>query len=46
MFGLNNLFWYYKKSVRSNVEVNDPLEGDEDGLPAEEFFGTYVIISI
>jgi len=46
MFGLNNLFWYYKKSVRSNVEVNDPLEGDEHDLPAEEFFGTYVIISI
>jgi hypothetical protein len=45
MFGLNNLFWYYKKSVRSNVQVKDPLEGIEGDLPAEEFFGTYVIIS-
>jgi hypothetical protein len=40
MFGLNNLFWYYKESVRSKVEIVRHPEGDH--LPAEKFFGTYV----
>ncbi|CAF1291792.1 unnamed protein product [Adineta steineri] len=43
MFGLNNLFWYYKKSVREKVEIyrHLPESGDEnENLPAEESFGT------
>lgn len=43
MFGLNNLFWYYSDSVRSNVEVvQHDLGSDDPVLPAETFFGTYV----
>ena len=38
MFGLNNLFWYYKESVRGKVEMIDHLESGE--LPAEKYFGT------
>ncbi|CAF1556535.1 unnamed protein product [Rotaria magnacalcarata] len=38
MFGLNNLFWYYKSTVRSSVEVELHNSGDE--LSAEESFGT------
>jgi len=42
MFGLNNLFWYYKESVRKHVEFNkDPIRKTE----AEEYFGTYVLIN-
>ncbi|CAF3440747.1 unnamed protein product [Rotaria socialis] len=39
MFGLNNLFWYYSKTVRGRVEI---VEHNPDGteLPAEIFFGT------
>jgi hypothetical protein len=40
MFGLNNLFWYYKESVRERVEVK--RHQHEDGFPAEKHFGTYV----
>jgi hypothetical protein len=39
MFGLNNLFWYYKASVRSIVEVGPPHPSGDD-LQAEKFFGT------
>ncbi len=42
MFGLNNLFWYYKQSVRKNVEV----KMHDFDLPAEQCFGTYVRIKI
>jgi hypothetical protein len=38
MFGLNNLFWYYKQSVRDSVEIVKHTEGVD--LPAEKFFGT------
>jgi len=38
MFGLNNLFWYYKESVRNLVETNNHTSSN--GLPAEKFFGT------
>ncbi|CAF0736641.1 unnamed protein product [Rotaria sordida] len=40
MFGLNNLFWYYKKSVRQNVEIEHKHSDDE--LPAEKSFGTMI----
>lgn len=38
MFGLNNLFWYYKDHVRDKVEIENHF-GD-DVLPAEQYFGT------
>jgi hypothetical protein len=38
MFGLNNLFWYYKESVRNHAEVTP--HQFEDGLSAEKSFGT------
>lgn len=38
MFGLNNLFWYYKDTVRENVQVNSHMDGNT--LSAEESFGT------
>ncbi|CAF0978236.1 unnamed protein product [Adineta steineri] len=41
MFGLNNLFWYYSKSVRQNVEiVQHDFGNDDPPLPAETYFGT------
>ncbi|CAF0834169.1 unnamed protein product [Adineta ricciae] len=41
MFGLNNLFWYYSKDVRGNVEVEMHVYGTDDPpLPAETYFGT------
>ncbi|CAF0823158.1 unnamed protein product [Rotaria sordida] len=41
MFGLNNLFWYYSQSVRSNVEIAPHFSGDDSSqLPAETYFGT------
>ena len=43
MFGLNNLFWYYSKSVRSKVEVPDGRHDDDDSsVQAGIYFGTYV----
>jgi hypothetical protein len=45
MFGLNNLFWYYRKSVRSRVEIGEGHFVNEE-LPAEKYFGTYVRINI
>ncbi|CAF2401149.1 unnamed protein product [Rotaria sp. Silwood2] len=38
MFGLNNLFWYYKETVRKNVEITHHASGDD--LSAEKHFGT------
>ncbi|UJR30483.1 hypothetical protein I4U23_018016 [Adineta vaga] len=41
MFGLNNLFWYYSKDVRGNVEIQPHIFGTDDPeLPAETYFGT------
>jgi hypothetical protein len=39
MFGLNNLFWYYKKSVRDRVEIIQDHDED-DSLSAGRYFGT------
>ncbi|CAF4779274.1 unnamed protein product, partial [Rotaria magnacalcarata] len=39
MFGLNNLFWYYSKTVRGRVEIVEHNPGGTE-LPAETFFGT------
>ncbi|CAF4832795.1 unnamed protein product [Rotaria sp. Silwood1] len=38
MFGLNNLFWYYKKSVRAKVELE--THPSDENLAAEKSFGT------
>lgn len=38
MFALNNLFWYYQKSVRQPIELTDI----QDDIQAEVNFGTYV----
>ena len=38
LFGLNNLYWYYKSSVRGQVEVDDPFVHSKQ-VNAELYFG-------
>ena len=43
LFGLNNLYWYYKSSVRNQVEIEHHInkEKDTEYVNAELYFGRF-----
>lgn len=44
MFAINNLYWYYQKSVREQSQVF--IRNKSVGIKAEESFGTYLLLRI